>query len=164
MKIPNQLLGSWAGSVVGRGAATNPARVPAQPGTHASPRPWPCITGSPRKHRCSRDLEILKYLQRHSHIPYFSQLLCRDGTAVPMPTWAPQPTQVRDGDAVLRAWLFMGSEAEPDAENLHFMGNFSIYFILALEKNPKAIPTVISSGFLWRGPRGLKRLLCCLNH
>lgn len=45
--------------------------------------------------------------------------------------------RICDGDAVLQAWLFMESKAEPDAENLHFMGNFSIYFILVLEKTLK---------------------------
>lgn len=84
--------------------------------------------------------------------------------------WGPrQPTWIRDGGALLQACLFMESNAEPDAENLHFMGNFSIYFTLALEKKKKknnktkAIPTIITPGFLWQGQRGLKRLLCCLN-
>lgn len=66
--------------------------------------------------------------------------------SAPVPGWhqharahtgPPQPMRICDGDAVLQAWLFMESKAEPDAENLHFMGNFSIYFILVLEKTLK---------------------------
>lgn len=99
-------------------------------------RPWPSITGSAREHRCSRlqpcfgDVPVSPL---PFPCPYFSQLPCHDGAT----TWAPQPTQICDGDAMLWAWLFMESKAEPDAENLHFMGNFSIYFVLALEKNLK---------------------------
>lgn len=65
----------------------SPARVPAQPGTCGSPRLQPSITGSPRKHQCSRlHTQVSPMLFPY---PYFSQLLCRDGTSMLVPTRAP---------------------------------------------------------------------------
>lgn len=131
MKIPTQLLGSWAGPAAGQGAAVSPARVLGQLGTrghsHASP-------GSTRARRRSHASQVLRHRHHHSHIRIFSSSCAEAVPPRRCPRGPPQPTQIRHGDAVSRARLFMESKAEPDAENLHFMGNFSIYFILALEK------------------------------
>lgn len=66
---------------------------------------------------CSQDSETLRYPQGHSHIPIF---LCWNGSSILMSTWAPQPLQTPDGDAMLQVWLFMEISAEPDAANYAF--------------------------------------------
>lgn len=142
MKIPNQLLGSWAGPAMGRGAATSPARVTAQLVTHGRDHPLPAAPMSTGAAVCSRASEILKDLHYHCHIHIF--LSSRAGMAPPClcPHGPPQPTETCHGVGLPCCGFgcLWKVKAEPDAENLHFMGNFSIYFTLALEKKPLKQP------------------------
>lgn len=131
-------------------------------GAHVSPRSRP---STPMQLPAAR-------IQRHSDIPKaipISLFFCAGmAAASPCPHGPPSPCKPLMVMPCCRfgcLWKFRLSQM---LQIMHFMYTFSIYFVIR-KKNLKwsqplllLVSSAITPGFLQRGQRGLKWLLCCL--